>query len=571
MARPSAEASHVGSLLSWRTYLSEFVGFDDQMNELREWAMSAPATSAKFLVGEGGTGKTRTAAEFALMLREDEWAAGFVDLRKPQSYECSQEGNLLIVDYPEEQQAAVAELLKDLAGLGSECPRLRVLLLTRRSIEHWYDVIVDCKADSIVDGEPVFVHRLSAEDAHKVFCSAQEAVAEHLNTTPQPVSDEQLQDWLKLTPENDRALFVVAAAVHSAVNPDDLVVQYSGPQVVQSIAEREVAGFRNIAKGSGLKDEYVLARALAVAAVSGSLTEAAVVKMAQENPEVFGLKQGEDIRKALRLITAEPERLIPAPKPDILAAAMVTRIFSETPETAPELIWLGIEPDVANGLNRIERLSYDAEIVLGLPRPGVSNWLEDAVQGQKERCELLRERFSEDRLPGGWINAAVAVWKTLLDCAETEEEKAPILNNLSTGLNDAGADEEALAAIQAAVDVYRRLAAANPARYEPDLAMSLNNLSNGLSDTGANEEALAAIQEAVDVYRRLAAANPARYEPDLALSLWNLGDVLTKLGQQDSGNAALEEAVKLLRPHALRWPESLHMKRLKAMESLLKS
>ena len=306
---PQKHAS-VGSFLSWRTRVSEFVGFDDQMNELREWAISAPAISAKFLIGEGGTGKTRTAAEFALMLREDEWAAGFVDLRKPQSYECSQKGNLLIVDYPEEQQAAVAELLKDLAGLGSDCPRLRVLLLTRRSIDQWYDMIADCKADSIVDGEPVFVHRLSAEDAHKVFCSAQEAVAEHLNTVPQPVSDEQLQDWLKLTPENDRALFVVAAAVHSAVNPDDLVVQYSGTQVVQSIAEREVAGLRNIAKGAGLKDEYVLARVLAVAAVAGSLTEAAVVKMAKASPDLFGLEQGEDIRKALRLITAGPERLI---------------------------------------------------------------------------------------------------------------------------------------------------------------------------------------------------------------------------------------------------------------------
>ena len=218
-------------------------------------------------------------------------------------------------------------------------------------------------------------------------------------------------------------------------------------------------GLRHIAENAGLKDPYVLARVLAIAAVSGDLTEDAVLKIAKESPDPLGLDQGEDIRKALRLITAEPQRMIFAPKPDILAAAMVVRILSETPETAPELIWLGLEPDVANGLNRIERLSYDAEIVLGLPRPGVSNWLEDAVQGQKERCELLRERFSEDRLPGGWINAAVAVWKTLLDCAETEEEKAPILNNLSTGLNDAGADEEALAAIQAAVDVYRRLAA----------------------------------------------------------------------------------------------------------------
>ena len=110
-------------------------------------------------------------------------------------------------------------------------------------------MIVDSKANTVVDMKPVMAQGLSAADTYKAFCSAQDRAAEHRKTTPVPVSEEQLSDWLRLTPENDRALFVVAAAVHSAVNPDDLVVQYSGSQVVQSIAEREVAGLRNIAKG----------------------------------------------------------------------------------------------------------------------------------------------------------------------------------------------------------------------------------------------------------------------------------------------------------------------------------
>ncbi len=206
------EVTDVASLLSWRTYLSNFVGFDDQMDELREWTMSPPQVSLKFMVGEGGTGKTRSAAEFARSLQgRDKWAAGFVDLRKPQSYDLSKKGNLLVVDYPEEQQAAVVELLKDLAGLGSDCPRLRVLLLTRRSIEHWYDVVVDSKANTVVDMKPVVANGLSASDAYKVFCSAQDRAAKHRKTTPVPVSEEQLDAWLRLTPENDRALFVVAA------------------------------------------------------------------------------------------------------------------------------------------------------------------------------------------------------------------------------------------------------------------------------------------------------------------------------------------------------------------------
>ena len=360
------------------------------MNKLRKWAMSPPQVSVKFLIGEGGTGKTRSAAEFARSLqRREKWAAGFVDLRKPQSYELSKKGNLLLVDYPEEQRSAVAELLKDLAALGSDCPRLRVLLLTRRSIDHWYDVVTDSKANAVVDMQPVVVKGLSASDAYKAFDSAQKRAAAYRKTTPVPVSPEQLDAWLRLTPENDRALFVVAAAVHSAVRPDDLVVQYSGTQVVQAIAEREVAGLRNIAKGAGLKDEYAVARVLAIAAVTGNLTEAAVLKMAKESPDLLGLDQGEDIRKAMRLITAEPDRTILAPKPDILAAAMVVRILREAGASAGELIWLGIEPDVGNGLNRVSRLSYDAEIVLGMRQNRISDWLAEAVQGRENDVRCL--------------------------------------------------------------------------------------------------------------------------------------------------------------------------------------
>jgi Tetratricopeptide repeat len=53
------------------------------------------------------------------------------------------------------------------------------------------------------------------------------------------------------------------------------------------------------------------------------------------------------------------------------------------------------------------------------------------------------------------------------------------------------------------------LAAARPAAFRPDLATSLNNLSNTLAELGRREDALAAIDEAVEVYRELAAKTPS--------------------------------------------------------------
>ena len=44
--------------------------------------------------------------------------------------------------------------------------------------------------------------------------------------------------------------------------------------------------------------------------------------------------------------------------------------------------------------------------------------------------------------------------------------------------------------------------------------MSLNTLSNQLDGLGRREEALAAIQEATGIYRKLAAVRPEVFRPD---------------------------------------------------------
>jgi hypothetical protein len=49
--------------------------------------------------------------------------------------------------------------------------------------------------------------------------------------------------------------------------------------------------------------------------------------------------------------------------------------------------------------------------------------------------------------------------------------------------------DEALTAIEEAVSVYRRLAAANPAGYEPNLIQSLHNLSVRLAEAERRDEA----------------------------------------------------------------------------------
>jgi len=114
-------------------------------------------------------------------------------------------------------------------------------------------------------------------------------------------------------------------------------------------------------------------------------------------------------------------------------------------------------------------------------------------------------------------------------------DQANTLVSLGKRLNVAKDIIGSIEAFKKALDIYRRLAKANPAAYEPDLARSLNNLSNRLSDVGDREGALEAIREAVDIRRRLAKANPAAYEPDLAGSLNSLARCLSRSEERRVG------------------------------------
>ena len=77
-----------------------------------------------------------------------------------------------------------------------------------------------------------------------------------------------------------------------------------------------------------------------------------------------------------------------------------------------------------------------------------------------------------------------------------------------------GRYQEALAAHEEAVALYRALARDNPAVHQPDLAGAVSNLGVGLDGVGRSQEALSARTEATDIYRQLASRDPDLYQKE---------------------------------------------------------
>ena len=171
------------SLLSWQTAISDFAGRQEEMAALTKWAESEPRTSVKFVVGEGGIGKTRLAAEFGLALREKGWDAGMIRLESAQTFAFPKPAVLLIIDYPEEQLAQAKALLAGLARLEAELT-IRVLFLTRQPMESWVEVVSECRANTICDFEPILLKPVDAPAAHLLYNSALERASQIQDTTP---------------------------------------------------------------------------------------------------------------------------------------------------------------------------------------------------------------------------------------------------------------------------------------------------------------------------------------------------------------------------------------------------
>ncbi len=356
----------VFSLLQWRTAISDFAGRDAEMTALKAWAYSDLPISAKFVTGEGGVGKTRLAAELAMELRKDGWAAGFPDLRHDNAYFAAKSGTLLIVDYPEELPGGLDSLFTGLARVEeSGASRLRVLFLSRREPDVWRQLALDTNADAMIDWAPVPLGPLMGEAAWSVFHSALERAAEAEDTVPPPVSMEVLDAWLEHAPENDRALFIVAAALYCALHPDSPLVDYKGREIVTALVEREIVRLRRTAQGAGLGPD-ALSQLLAFAAIRDGLDSEAANALAAKNELHLQIPDWPSLVEKLGTTSWLIDNEIPAPAPDILAAALLVEVFRSDPNNAPEWLWAAIENDVPGGLERLGRLSHDAEVVLGL-------------------------------------------------------------------------------------------------------------------------------------------------------------------------------------------------------------
>jgi tetratricopeptide (TPR) repeat protein len=547
-------------LLRWSARIAPLTGRDTEMAELRAWAEDAKAVAGRFITGPGGAGKTRLAAELAQELRGTGWTAGFMDLSHDNlpPTPVGKNGVLLIADYPDEKPDGVRALLRALAR-PPEKVKIRLLLLTRDdNPARWVDEAAQAGASALFGRQNLTpAPPLDEAAAWTVFETARGNLHKAGFDKPSPVDRSAFIDWRRRHDLHRLALFVTALALHTVVTPAAPALNLTGREVIAALVNRERRRLTPISKAHGMA-ACGLERLTALAAVRGGLDEPTCRRLAAPALDI-GLKGENGLIDRLGKAGMLRSGRLPAPEPDMVAAALLAEVVADRPAPAPEWLWAALDGDVKDSLARLDRLIWDGEFILGYAQPRLSVVLARAVAGNPARAAAVEPFMRDDMLPAGLSALGAAAYRTLADHENDPAKKYAWLGNLSVRLSDLGDNPGALTASEETVRLLEDLASNDPRRL-PDLARALDNLGIRYDTAGRHDEALTTTQRAVELWRRLEPEYPQVFIGVLARSLSSMTKCYFSVDQSAALEAS-QEAVTCYRRAVLldatRWKAEL--------------
>ncbi len=566
-----------------------------ELAQLLEWGESEWPVSVRLVHGPGGQGKTRLARALADVLDARGWACVTVTDNAPAEQlsliAAAVVPTLAIIDYAESRPDQIAALAETLVN---PTERVRVLLLARTAAG-WRDELTErgeqaglfarTPAIALRPVEPGTAGRKQA------WSQAVTALAAQLGS----VEGYGHVDWADVAVRAATRVPRLAGSRYATilgVQIDALatLLREGSPESTRGgdpldvLLEHERRHWAKAAKataGMPPLSRDLQRRAVACATLWGADGEAQATEVLAHVAGLTQLRVHE-----LSAVAAWLAAVYRGPQywtrmqPDRVAEHLVGGVLgSDDPDLLADGVAHASTAQLENALTMLSQASVDhTHIREVLVRAGETGGLAVglaalAVAPRVERPESMLAvirvliekgdidtlRVLEARLPRYstvLTSTAAAISERLVGCLRERAEAAPdaylpdlalSLNILAIRLGEVGRRSEALAPVQEAADLHRRLAEVAPDAYLPDLALSLNNLANRLGEVGRRSEALAPAQEAADLYRRLAEVAPDAYLPDLALSLNNLANRLAEVGRRSEALAPTHEAVHIRR------------------------
>ena len=517
-----------------------FYGREDLLEDLLAWANEDRVLGIRIYTGPGGMGKTRLLIRFCEQMGQ-QWRAGFLN-RELSGLPAGDKGwsypldalleedapLLIVVDYAETRAAEILALLR--RARDRTLP-LRIVLLAR-SLGDWWDGLTQAGEGigDILLGPATTTRSLPplAPDPtrrRQLFAHAAAAFQRVVPGSAAPVAP-RLEEALF-----DRVLYVLMAAL-AAVQGEMLRTE---KELLDWVLRREQEfldqGVRAIGCGE-LAGRPILQGAAVATLAGGALDRDAAAELLSRAPLMEGQTAAVRDRVAELLHRLYPgEAWLQGVLPDLLGEHLIESVTEANPALLHVMFGRddgvpGLNPGQRrNGLTRLTRLAQRHPERLG--------WLADLLESNL--ATLASDAIAVAQETGDPLGTALA--RALTRRPEAVLDLAALHSAIPTHTVSLREAAQLLAAAQ--VEAARR------GGSMADLAGALNNLSLRLAALGRREQALQAIQEAVELYRWLATRWPQVFRSQLVVALDDLSRVLTGLDRRQEARDAADEARRL--------------------------
>ncbi|MFJ9119264.1 tetratricopeptide repeat protein [Streptomyces sp. NPDC102394] len=556
-----------------------FHGREEELAALIAWCEDgSPPIKVQVLTGQGGQGKSRLARHLTDLLSRRGWVTGHLrsDLTNKNKPDFSALATalplLIVVDYAETRPRLVRRLVADLSAVRH---RVRLLLIAR-SDGSWRkgptrngdarDILEEAQVRRLT---PLFPRSRPLAERNSAFAGAAHDLARLLPL----VSGLPEYDWTGLAthllppddlshPRYDNVLTLQMTALVTLLQQGPRPVDVSpGAPMEEKLLGHEMRYWEDSAKTPGFKirlSTETLETAVAVMTLCGAAQKAEASSVIESLPVIPQKDVQNTVVWLASLYPAEATQYWGSLQPDRIAEYQASSVLirgdiplttlfkrkTATPAQQARIIAVLARSAIAHGN---AGRTMESEKVLRA--------LDAALDRKRLRYEVIDGAVTALPYPSRVVAPlALRLRQGLAQADEQLADEDPAhapalatsLDNLATQLAYVGLGEEALEAVERALQIRRRLAADNPAAEASHLALTLNNYGIQLSEMGRRHEALEATEEAWAIWRKLTHSNKA-HEPNLASTLSHLGLRLMDVGRLSEGLARGQEAVDLWR------------------------
>lgn len=577
----ASDGSDAALLSAYRTDVVPLFGREHVLEDLRLWLALDRGVSVRVMTGGAGRGKTRLALELVRDAARKGWVAGFVERRELDRFRAQQNAAewgwdkpvLIVIDYAASRAHQLRDWIGELVDTPAVQPPLRLLLVERHAQrDGWPETVFgrgqndrSRAAASLLDpSEPVELAAIEELPLRRqIFATL--LTLKRADLVPPEIGTAPEFDRLLLQEKwSGDPLFLMMAGLVAGTRGINDALALTRTDLATTMARRELDRIGDIAAGAGINDPrppgFLARHAAVLVTLCQGLTLPGVRTLIED--EAPRLKLCADINSTVAALrdalpgTGDGSEIAPI-MPDIVGEAAIMCWLGD----GGELSRLGSDPLDCVHRAATATLEHAGQVLVRTAQDFAADGRNEAVQwlravAQAREADLDALVTIVDAIPHGTgalqklaADLAQTVVHRLRDNGsdrQTTEALGGRLNNLCVRQSDLGCRDAALAASQEAVAIYRRLAAARPDAFLPDLARSLSNVALCLSGLGRHEEALATYRDALVILQGLTETRLDVLHLDLAKILDNVGGVLSNLShRKEDALAAIQEVVEI--------------------------